>query len=62
MRKKEREREDFPVFWRSKFDGLSTKVGASSATYVWTQKTWSFDKFHKVENFSTWFIFSLKAI
>ena len=48
MRKKEREREDFSVFWRSKFDDPSMKVGARSATYMWTPKTWSFDKLHKV--------------
>ena len=60
--KEERERKDFPAFLRSKFDSSKTKVGACSVTYMWTLKTWSFDKLHKVENFPTRFIFSLKAI
>ena len=62
MRKEEREREDFPTSRRSKLDGLRTKVGTRSATYVWTPKTWSFDKLHKVGNFPTRFIFNLKVI
>ena len=61
-RKEEREREDFPPFGRSKFDCSRIKVGARSAIYVWTPKSWSFDKLQKVEYFPTWFTFSLKAI
>ena len=47
---------------RSKLDGLSTKVSTRSAIYVWTPKTWSFHKLHKVGNFSTRFTLSLKAM
>ena len=61
-RKKEREKEDFPVFEGSKFDGSRIKVGARSAVYVWTPKSWSFDKLQNVGYFPTWFTFSLKAI
>ena len=32
--KKEREKEDFPGFWRSTFDSSRTKVGARSGIYV----------------------------
>ena len=62
MRKKEREREDFRAFGRLKFDSSRTKVGARSAIYVWTPKSWSFDKLHEVGYFPTWFTFSLRAI
>ena len=48
MRKEEREREDFPAFWRSKFDSPKIKVGARNAIYMWTPKSWSFDKLQKV--------------
>ena len=61
-RKKEREKEDFPAFGRSKFDGSRIIVGARSTIYVWTPKSWSFDKLHKVRYFPTWFTFSLKDI
>ena len=47
-RKKEREKEDFPAFGRSRFDSSRTKVGAHSGIYVWTLKSWSFDKLHEV--------------
>ena len=30
------------------YNDLYTKVGTRNAMYVWTQKTWSFDKLHKV--------------
>ena len=30
MKKKEREREDFPAFWKSKFDSPKTKVSAAA--------------------------------
>ena len=43
-RKKEREKEDFPAFGRSTFDNSRIKVGARSGIYVWTPKSWSFDK------------------
>ena len=36
------------AFGRSKFDSSRTKVGARSAIYVWTPKSWSFDKLHEV--------------
>ena len=55
-------REDFPVLQRLKLDGPCTKVGTRSAIYVWTPKTWSFDKLRKVGNFYTRFTFSLKAV
>ena len=54
--------EDFLAFRRSKLNGLSIKVGTRSAIYVWTPKTWSFNKLHKVGDFSTQFTLSLKAI
>ena len=47
-RKKKNERENFPAFGRSKFDSSRTKVGACSAIYMWTPKSWSFDKFREV--------------
>ena len=53
MRNEEREREDFLVFWQSKFDSPETKVGARNAIYVWTTKSWSFDKLHEVGYFPT---------
>ena len=55
-------REDFPVLRRSKLDDPSTKVGTRSAIYVWTPKTWSFDKLHKVEISPTRAPFHLRAI
>ena len=61
-RKKKKERENFPAFGRSKFDSLRTKVGAHNALYVWTPKSWSFDNFHEVGYFPTWFTFSLQAL
>ena len=62
MRKKEREKEDFPGFGRLTFDSSSTKVGARSGIYVWTPKSWSFDKLQDVGYFPIWFTFSLKAL
>ena len=53
MRKKEREKEDFLAFGLSKFDGSRIKVGACSKIYVWTPKSWSFDKHHEVGYFPT---------
>ena len=47
-RKKKKERENFPAFGQSKFNSLRTKVGARSAIYVWTPKSWSFDKLREV--------------
>ena len=47
---------------RSKLDGPSTKVGTHSAIYVWTQKTWSFDKLHKVGVSPTRVPFYLRVI
>ena len=60
--KERKKREEFLALRLSKLDGPSTKVGARSATYVWTPKTWNFDKLHKVGTFPTRFIFSLKVI
>ena len=54
--------EDFPALRWSKLDGPSTKVVIRNTIYVWTPKTWSFDKLHKVGDFPTWFTLSLKAI
>ena len=62
IRKKEKEKEDFPAFRRSTFDSSSTKVGARSGIYVWTPRSWSFDKLQEVGYFPTWFTFSLKAL
>ena len=62
MRKKERENEDFPGFERATFDSSRTRVGARSGIYVWTPKSWSFDKLQEVGYFPTWFTFSLKAL
>ena len=62
IRKEEGERKDFLAFGRSKFNGSRIKVGARSAIYVWTPKSWSFDKLQNVGYFPTWFTFSLKAI
>ena len=59
---KKKKREDFPALQRSKLDGPGTKVFTRSAIYVWTPKTWSFDKLHKVGDFHTRFTLSLKAI
>ena len=61
-RKEEGERKDFPAFGRNKFDSSRIKVGARNAIYVWTPKSWSFDKLQKVGYFPTWFTFSLRAI
>ena len=52
----------FPGFGRSTFKSSSTKVGARSGIYVWTPKSWSFDKLQKVGYFPIRFIFSLKAL
>ena len=54
--------EDFSALRRLKLDGPSTKVGTRSAINVWTPKTWSFDKLHKVGDSSTQFTLSLKVI
>ena len=61
-RKEEREKEDFPGFGRSTFESLRTKVGTRSGIYVWTPKSWRFDKLQKVGYFPTRFIFSLKDL
>ena len=61
-RKKKREKEDFPAFGRSRLDSSRTKVGARSGIYMWTPKSWSFDKLQEVGYFPTWFTFSLKAL
>ena len=55
-------REDFLALRRSKLDGLSTKVGTHSTIYVWTPKTWSFDKLHKVGVSPTRVPFYLRAV
>ena len=60
--KGKRKRKDFPTLRRSKLDSPSTKVDARSVIYMWTPKSWSFDKLHKVGDFPTWFTFSLKAL
>ena len=45
---REKEKENFLAFGWSKFDSSRTKVGARSAIYVWTPKSWSFDKLREV--------------
>ena len=40
--------EDFPALRRSKLNGTTTKVVTRSAIYMWTPKSWSFNKLHKV--------------
>ena len=60
--RREREREDFRALQQSRFDGPSTKVGTHSAIYVWTPKTWSFDKRHKVGVSPTRVPFYLRAV
>ena len=52
----------FLGFRRSTFESSRTKVGTRSGIYVWTPKSWSFDKLQKVGYFPTRFIFSLKAL
>ena len=44
------------------FVGTEGKVDLRDESYAWTPKSWSFIKFHEVENFPTCFIFSLKVI
>ena len=44
------------------FVGAEGKVDLRDKSYAWTPKSWSFDKLHKVENFPTCVISSLKAI
>ena len=61
-KKEEREKEDFPGFGRWTFESSRTKVGTRSGIYVWTPKSWSFDKLQEVGYFPTWFTFSLKAL
>ena len=55
-------KEDFPGYGRLTFNNSSTKVGASSGIYVWTPKSWSYDKLQEVGYFPTRFIFSLKDL
>ena len=52
----------FPGFGRLTFESSRTKVGTRSGIYVWTPKSWSFDKLQKVGYFPIRFIFSLKAL
>ena len=61
-RRRKGKRKIFPGFGRSTFESSRTKVGTRSGIYVWTPKSWSFDKLQKVGYFPTWFIFSLKAL
>ena len=51
--RKERERKVFPGLGWSTFESSGTKVGAHSGIYVWTPKSWSFDKLQKVGYFPT---------
>ena len=44
------------------FVGAEGKVDIHDESYAWTPKSWSFVKLHKVENFPTCVISSLKAI
>ena len=43
-------------------NGPSIKVDPRITSYVWVPKSWSFVKLHKVENFPTRVISSLKII
>ena len=61
-RERERKREIFSTFRRSKLDGPRKKVDPSNAGYVWVQKSWNFLKLHEVGNFPTLNISSLKVI
>ena len=69
-RKKERERRKVKIgtSLRSSeigpwaFVGAKDKVDPRIASYTWVPKSWSFVKFHKVENFPTLVISNLKAI
>ena len=62
MRRRKGKKRIFPGFGRSTFESSRTKVGARSGIYVWTPKSWSFDKLQEVGYFPTRFIFSLKAL
>ena len=44
------------------FIGAEGKVDLRDESYAWTPKSWSFVKLHKVGNFPTCVISSLKAI
>ena len=44
------------------FVGARRKVDPRIASYAWVPKSWSFVKLHKVGNFPTWNIFSLKSM
>ena len=44
------------------FVGAEGKVDLRNESYVWTTKSWSFDKLHEVGNFPTCVISSLKTI
>ena len=44
------------------FVGTEGKVDLRDESYTWTPKSWSFVKLHKVGNFPTCVISSLKAI
>ena len=43
------------------FVGAEGKVDLRDESYAWTPKSWSFVKLHKVGNFPTYVISSLKA-
>ena len=47
-RRKKREMKVFPGFGWSTFESSSTKVGARNGIYLWTPKSWSFDKLQEV--------------
>ena len=61
-RERKTKREIFSTFCRSKLDGPRRKVDPHIKSYLWVPKSWSFVKLHKVGNFFTWIIFSLKVI
>ena len=44
------------------FVGAEGKVDLRDESYAWTSKSWSFVKLHKIGNFSTCVISSLKVI
>ena len=69
-----RGREDFYFYFLFAFFFRSTKIGSQvfvgtegkidlrDESYTWTPKSWSFVKLHKVGNFPTCVISSLKVI
>ena len=60
--REKQKREIFPALRRLELDGLRRKVDPHITSYAWVPKSWSFVKLHKVSNFPTLNIFSLKVM